>query len=70
MKKFLCLGIESTAHTIAVAIIDEDCNILSHEKKMFTTEKGGLIPRELSEHHSKNIHPLIKSALEKSKKNK
>ncbi|MDD4250699.1 MAG: KEOPS complex N(6)-L-threonylcarbamoyladenine synthase Kae1 [Candidatus ainarchaeum sp.] len=68
MKKFLCLGIESTAHTIAVAIIDEDCNILSHEKKMFTTEKGGLIPRELSEHHSKNIHPLIKSALEKSKK--
>ncbi len=64
----LCLGIESTAHTIAIAIVDEKCNILVEEKKMFTTKQGGLIPRELTEHHYKLAPELLKKALEKSGK--
>ena len=67
MKKKICLGIESTAHTAGVAIVDEKCNVLANEKHMYTTEQGGLIPRELAEHHSRYFPQLLKSALEKSK---
>ena len=74
----LCLGIESSAHTFGAAIIESDidkylyerssCDILSNEKAVYTTEKGGMIPRELSEHHYKYALSVVKAALEKSNK--
>ncbi|MDD3084111.1 MAG: KEOPS complex N(6)-L-threonylcarbamoyladenine synthase Kae1 [Candidatus ainarchaeum sp.] len=67
-KKNFCLGIESTAHTFAVSIIDKNCKILAEEKKMFTTKKGGIIPKELSEHHYKIAPKILENALKKSGK--
>jgi N6-L-threonylcarbamoyladenine synthase/protein kinase Bud32 len=65
--KLLCLGIESTAHTFGVGIVDESGQILSDERMMYTPEKGkGILPRGASEHHSKNASAVIKSALEKA----
>jgi N6-L-threonylcarbamoyladenine synthase len=62
-----CLGIESTAHTFGVSIVDEKCNILSNEKDVYTTKSGGMIPRELSEHHYKVAPIVLKNALKKAK---
>jgi glycoprotease/Kae1 family metallohydrolase len=61
-----CLGIESTAHTFSIAIVDDKCNILANEKDMYTTKEGGLIPRELSEHHFSVAPKIISQALEKA----
>ncbi len=61
-----CLGIESTAHTFGVAVVDENCKILSNEKDSYTTEKGGMIPREVAEHHYKIATQIVGLALEKA----
>ncbi len=65
-KKFLCLGIESTAHTLGVGIVDSDLNVLSNEKDSYTTDSGGMVPRELSDHHFENFVPVLNKALEKA----
>jgi glycoprotease/Kae1 family metallohydrolase len=72
----ICLGIESTAHTFGASVVrsnidlvDYDkstCEILSNEKDSYTTEKGGMIPRELAEHHYRVAPTIIKQALEKA----
>jgi N6-L-threonylcarbamoyladenine synthase len=61
-----CLGIESTAHTFGVAIVNDKCNILANEKNNYTTTSGGMIPRELSEHHFGKATEVLKRALEKA----
>ena len=45
------LGIESTAHTFGVAVVDWDGKIVSNEKDSYTTESGGMIPIEVRKHH-------------------
>src|SRR3989344_5918847 len=65
----ICLGIESTAHTFAVGIIDEKGNILADVRDMYKTSKGGLIPAEVAKHHEKISKDLIKKALEQAKLN-
>jgi universal protein Kae1 len=57
------LGIESTAHTLGIAIVDSNKNILANEKDLYTTTQGGLIPRELAEHHISMYPKLIRKAL-------
>src|SRR3990167_9582328 len=47
----LCLGIESTAHTIGIGIVDDKGNILANERSTLTTESGGIHPRKAVEHH-------------------
>lgn len=59
------LGIESTAHTFGVGIV-QNKKILSNIKKSFTTEKGGLIPIEVAKHHSENKYKIYSEALEKA----
>jgi len=61
-----CLGIESTAHTFGVSVIDFNGSVLSNEKDVFTTSSGGMIPHEVAEHHCKVCDSLLKKALEKA----
>jgi len=71
-----CLGIESTAHTFGVSIVESDigkkeyakasCNILSNEKKSYSTTSGGMIPRELAQHHYDHATQTLASALTKA----
>lgn len=58
----IVLGIESTAHTFSASVMDES-KVLSLESKTLTTEYGGLIPREIIEHHLKNGPIIINEAL-------
>jgi len=65
MTKF-CLGIESTAHTFGIGIVDFDGNILANVKDSFFTDKGGMIPNEVAEHHKQVKDKVLAVALEKS----
>lgn len=77
MSKMICLGIESTAHTFGVSVVESNidkkdykkssCKILSNEKDSYTTTTGGMIPRELAEHHYSCASVVIRNALEKAK---
>jgi N6-L-threonylcarbamoyladenine synthase/N6-L-threonylcarbamoyladenine synthase/protein kinase Bud32 len=62
----LCLGIEGTAHSVGVGIVDSDCNILSNVIKMYRTKQGGIHPREAANHHAEHIVPLMKEAVSKA----
>jgi len=58
----LCLGIEGTAHTVGVGIVDESAKILANVYEMVRPEKGGIHPREAANHHAERVVPLIRKA--------
>jgi len=62
----LCLGIESTAHTVGIGIVDEKCRVLANESSAISPREGGIHPREAANHHAANIVALIHRAAEKS----
>jgi N6-L-threonylcarbamoyladenine synthase/N6-L-threonylcarbamoyladenine synthase/protein kinase Bud32 len=62
----LALGIEGTAHTIGVGIVDERCRVLANVYDMVKPAKGGIHPREAANHHAELAAPMIHKALEKA----
>ena len=64
----IVLGIESTAHTLGVAVV-RDGKVLSNVKKSYTTEKGGIIPLESAKYHLANKETIYFQALKDSKIN-
>ena len=64
----MILGIESTAHTFGIGIVEKG-KILANVKDSYTTEKGGIIPVESAKHHHLVAEKLYQEALEKSKVN-
>ncbi len=62
----LCLGIESTAHTFGISVVDFDGTVLSNIKNSFTTKEGGMIPAEVADYHALNCGQVTKEALEKA----
>ncbi len=63
----LALGIEGTAHTIGVGIVDEQCRVLANVYDMVKPEKGGIHPREAANHHAELAAPMIRKALDAAK---
>jgi len=64
MKDKIGLGIESTAHTFGVSIMDGRGAILSNVKDVYRPPSGkGIHPREASRHHSEMAPKLIGDAL-------
>lgn len=61
----IILGIESTAHTFGCGIVKDE-EILANEKKLFTTEEGGMIPAELADHHVECCKEIITNAINKA----
>jgi len=59
----LILGIESTAHTFGISIV-QNGKILSNVKKSYSTSKGGMIPREVADFHSKNKNEIYFEAID------
>jgi N6-L-threonylcarbamoyladenine synthase len=62
----LCLGIEGTAHTVGVGIVDDTCRVLANVYDMVRPEKGGIHPREAANHHAEAVVPLIRKAADDS----
>lgn len=63
----ICLGIESTAHTFGVGIVDEKGKVLANVKDTFTTKKGGIVPAKAAEHHVNICDEVVKNALQTAK---
>ncbi len=67
MSKKICLGIESTAHTFGVGIIDNKGNILANEKQQYVNKQGqGIKPYDVSQYHYQNALTVLKQALNKA----
>ena len=67
MRKKLIMGIESTAHTFGIAIIDSDFNILSDIRRVYPFETGkGIHPQKAAEHHSSIAQEVLSEAIENS----
>jgi N6-L-threonylcarbamoyladenine synthase len=66
-KPLIALGIECTAHTFGIGIIDDMGKIYCNVKQCFVTEKGGMIPHDVAKHHELIKEIILQDALEKSK---
>ena len=58
----MILGIESTAHTFGVGIV-ENGKILCNVRDSYTTEKGGIIPIDAAKHHANVAEVVYQRAL-------
>ena len=63
----ITLGIEGTAHTLGVVIVDSERKVLANVLDMYRPPEGGLHPREAANHHADVVTPLILKALEEAK---
>lgn len=61
-----CLGIEGTAHTVGVGIVDHEGNVLANEIDMYRPAEGGIHPREAANHHAELLVPMVRQAIERS----
>ncbi len=61
----ISLGIEGTAHTLGVGIVDDD-KILANVNKTYNPESGGIHPREAARFMADNLGPAIREAIEKA----
>ncbi len=66
-KRMLCLGIEGTAHTLGIGLVDSDGKILANVRHSYIPPLGmGIHPRDASQHHSeisgKALHDTLRQA--------
>ncbi len=63
----VCLGVESTAHTFGIGIVDDSGKIIANEKSMYKPKIGsGIVPNEAAEHHKKVAEEILENVLKKS----
>ena len=62
----LTLGIEGTAHTLGVGIVDTERKVLANVLDMYRPAEGGLHPREAANHHGDVVASLIVKAAEEA----
>ncbi len=53
--------------TFGVGIVADKKKILADQRRMYTSEKGGIIPSEAANFHRKNKEEILKKALEEAK---
>ncbi|MBM3303933.1 MAG: hypothetical protein FJY76_02460, partial [Candidatus Aenigmarchaeota archaeon] len=67
MKPVICLGIESTAHTWGIAIVDGKGRVLANERDIYRPPLGwGIHPTEAAKHHDEVGRIVYERALEKA----
>lgn len=59
------LGIESTAHTFGIGIVNLNGQVIANDREMYKTEKGGIIPLDAAKHHRDIARKLYNQVLEK-----
>tara|TARA_Y100000310_G_scaffold298381_1_gene332292 strand:- start:16805 stop:17779 length:975 start_codon:yes stop_codon:yes gene_type:complete len=58
----MIVGVESTAHTFGVGIVDKG-KVIANVRDAYSTESGGIIPSEAAEHHRKVSKEVYAGAL-------
>ncbi len=59
----IIVGIETTAHTFGVGIVDHNGNVLANCKDSYTSPVAGMIPDQVAEHHQKVSNVILQKAL-------
>jgi N6-L-threonylcarbamoyladenine synthase len=57
------IGVESTAHTFGVGIVDDKGNVLANAKDSYTSKDVGMIPNEIADHHREVAEKVLQEAL-------
>ncbi len=63
-NQVICLGIESTAHTFGVGIVNSEGRVLADERITFKPKIGGIHPREAFFYLADKATSVVKRALE------
>jgi len=63
----VCLGIEATAHTFGVGVVDENGEIIVNEVARYPSFSFGKSPTEAAKHHLEKSDELITQALKRVK---
>ncbi|NYZ78756.1 tRNA (adenosine(37)-N6)-threonylcarbamoyltransferase complex transferase subunit TsaD [Candidatus Micrarchaeota archaeon] len=61
----ICIGIESSAHTIGIGIVDGR-KVLANERSTYQPKYTGIHPRKAADFLSKEFEPVVRRALEAS----
>ncbi len=61
----ICLGIEGTAHTLGIGIVNSDNKILADERRVYSPD-AGIHPMKAAQFLADNFRDALDSALEKS----
>jgi len=61
------LGIESSAHTFGVGIVNEKGKVLANALDSYKSEEAGMIPDKVAEHHQKIAEKVLQQALAEAK---
>lgn len=59
----ICLGIEGTAHTFGIGIVNSAGKVLANSARTYVPEKGGIHPREAAQFHAANAKLVLEEAL-------
>jgi len=59
----IILGIESTAHTFGVGIVDDRGKVVANEGDSYTSDLIGMIPNKIAEHHQAVASTILETAL-------
>lgn len=62
----ICLGVESTAHTLGVGLITSEGRVLANQREMLKPVEGGIHPRQAAEHHAQKSREVLLRALEQA----
>lgn len=63
----ICLGIESTAHTLGIGVYNsKEKKVLSNIYKTYSKKFGGMKPSDAADHHSQEFDSILKEALQKA----
>lgn len=63
----IILGVECTAHTFGIGIVNEHGEVLANELDSYTSESQGMVPHEIANHHKHVAEKVLSSALQKAK---
>lgn len=61
------MGIEGTAHTFGVGIVNSQGKVLANASKTYVPAKGGIHPREAAQFHAANARAVLDEALRAAK---
>ena len=63
----ISLGIESTAHTFGIGIIDEKGKVYANTRDIYRPEAGGIHPSVARDHHKTVSETILQKALDEAK---
>ncbi|MEE8232460.1 MAG: bifunctional N(6)-L-threonylcarbamoyladenine synthase/serine/threonine protein kinase [Thermoplasmata archaeon] len=61
-----CLGLEGTAHTLGIGVVDDEGVVLANRGEMYRPAVGGIHPREAANHHADRLQPVLRAALKEA----